>query len=746
MAKKKETEGKKYNNPNVMGLKAQVLEQPITETLETNYMPYAMSVIVSRAIPEIDGFKPSHRKLLYTMFKMGLLTGARTKSANIVGQTMKLNPHGDAAIYETMVRLSAGYEALLTPFVDSKGNFGKVYSRDMSYAASRYTEAKLSAICAEVFRDIDKDTVDFVDNYDGSMKEPTLLPTAFPNVLVSANSGIAVGMASMICGFNLNEVCETAINYLRDPEHDLFSTLPAPDFPTGGEIIYDRAEMESIYNTGRGSFKVRARWRYLQKENIIEIFQIPYTTTSEAIIDKVAELIKAGKVREINDMRDETDLGGLRLAIDLKRGVDPEKLMQKLFKMTTLQDAFPCNFNILIAGNPRVMGVREILDEWTAWRMESIRRRVYHELEKKREKLHLLQGLGRILLDIDKAIEIIRGTELESEVVPNLMMGFGIDQIQAEFVAEIKLRNINREYILKRTAETEALEKDIEELESILNSRRKIKGIIIDELKQINKKYVTPRKSTIVYADEIEEFDEEQQIEDYPVTLFLSKEGYFKKITAQSLRMSGEQKYKDGDRLNISFESTNRGELLFLTDRQQMYKARVSDFEDVKASVLGVYLPSRLQMDEGENIITMIDPGDYKAHLLFFFENGKAARVELSAYETKTNRKKLVNAYSDKSPLCSVIKLTRETDLCCFSSDDRALVFNSSLLQPKTSRSAQGVAVMSLKARRTLDRAKLLEETQIKNVPRYRVRSLPAAGALLRPEDREEQQMSLIEE
>ena len=746
MAKKKETEGKKYNNPNVVGLKAQVLEQPITETLETNYMPYAMSVIVSRAIPEIDGFKPSHRKLLYTMFKMGLLTGSRTKSANIVGQTMKLNPHGDAAIYETMVRLSAGYEALLTPFVDSKGNFGKVYSRDMSYAASRYTEAKLSAICAEVFRDIDRDTVDFVDNYDGSMKEPTLLPTAFPNVLVSANSGIAVGMASMICGFNLNEVCETTINYLRDPEHDLFSTLPAPDFPTGGEIIFDRAEMESIYNTGRGSFKVRARWRYLQKENIIEIYEIPYTTTSEAIIDKVAELIKTGKVREINDMRDETDLGGLRLAIDLKRGVDPEKLMQKLFKMTTLQDAFPCNFNILIAGNPRVMGVREILDEWTSWRMESIRRRVYHELEKKREKLHLLQGLGRILLDIDKAIEIIRGTELESEVVPNLMMGFGIDQIQAEFVAEIKLRNINREYILKRTAETEALEKDIEELEGILNSRRKIKNIIIDELKQINKKYVTPRKSAIVYADEIEEFDEEQQIEDYPVTLFLSKEGYFKKITAQSLRMSGEQKYKDGDRLNISFESTNRGELLFLTDKQQMYKARVSDFEDVKASVLGVYLPAKLQMDEGENIITMIDPGDYKAHLLFFFENGKAARVELSAYETKTNRKKLVNAYSDKSPLRSVLKLTGETDLCCFSTDDRALVFNSSLLQPKTSRSAQGVAVMSLKTRRTLDRAKLLEETQIKNVPRYRVRSLPAAGALLRPEDREEQQMSLIEE
>ncbi len=746
MAKKKETETKKYNNPNVLGLKAQVLEQPITETLETNYMPYAMSVIVSRAIPEIDGFKPSHRKLLYTMFKMGLLNGARTKSANIVGQTMKLNPHGDAAIYETMVRLSAGYEALLTPFVDSKGNFGKVYSRDMSYAASRYTEARLSAICAEVFRDIDRDTVDFVDNYDGSMKEPTLLPTAFPNVLVSANSGIAVGMASMICGFNLNEVCETTINYLRDPEHDLFSTLPAPDFPTGGEIIFDRTEMENIYNTGRGSFKVRAKWRYLQKENIIEILEIPYTTTSEAVIDKVAELIKAGKIREINDMRDETDLGGLRLAIDLKRGVDPEKLMQKLFRMTTLQDAFPCNFNILIGGYPKVMGVREILDEWTAWRMECVRRRVFHELEKKKEKLHLLQGLGRILLDIDKAIEIIRGTELESEVVPNLMMGFGIDQIQAEYVAEIKLRNINREYILKRTAETEALEKDIEELEGILNSRRKIKSIIIDELKQINKKYITPRKSAIVYADEIEEYDEQQQIEDYPVTLFLSKEGYFKKITAQSLRMSGEQKYKDGDRLNISFESTNRGELLFLTDKQKMYKARVSDFDDVKASVLGIYLPSRLQMDEGESIITMIDPGDYKAHLLFFFENGKAARVELSAYETKTNRKKLVNAYSDKSPLRAVVRLSGEADLCCVSDDGRAIVFNTALLQPKTSRSAQGVAVMTLKARRTLDRAKLLEETEIKNVSRYRVRSLPAAGALLRPEDREEQQMSLIEE
>ncbi|MBQ6403971.1 MAG: topoisomerase IV [Oscillospiraceae bacterium] len=746
MAKKKEKEVKQFDNPNVVGLRASVVEQPITETLETNFMPYAMSVIVSRAIPEIDGFKPSHRKLLYTMYKMGLLSGARTKSANIVGQTMRLNPHGDAAIYETMVRLSAGYQALLTPFVDSKGNFGKVYSRDMSYAASRYTEAKLSAICGEVFRDIDKDTVDFADNYDGSMQEPTLLPTAFPNVLVSANSGIAAGMASTICGFNLNEVCETTIQYLRDPYADLFETMPAPDFPTGGEIVYSRAEMENIYATGRGSFRVRARWRFLSKENIIEIYEIPYTTTSEAVIDKVAELIKAGKVREINDMRDETDLNGLRLAIDLKRGADPDKLMQKLFKLTTLQDSFPCNFNILVAGNPRVMGVREILEEWTAWRMESIRRRVYYELQKKREKLHLLHGLGKILLDIDKAIEIIRGTELESEVVPNLMMGFGIDQVQAEFVAEIKLRNINREYILKRTAETEELERAIEELEAVLNSRRRIKGIIIDELKQINRKFVTPRRTGLVYADDIEEFDDSDQTPDYPVTLFLSREGYFKKITAQSLRMSGEQKFKDGDALMTSFEASNRGELLILTNQQQMYKVRIADFEETKASVLGVYLPTRLQMDEGESVLAMIDPGDYRGHLLLVFENGKAARIELSAYETKTNRRKLINACSDKSPVRSVLLLREEIDVACFADDDRALVFNTSLLQAKTSRTTQGVGVMSLKARRTLREARPLAETSIKNVSRYRVRSLPAAGALLRNEDREEQQLSLIEE
>ncbi len=746
MAKKVQTEKKKNDNPNVVGLKAEVVEQPITETLETNYMPYAMSVIVSRAIPEIDGFKPSHRKLLYTMFKMGLLSGKRTKSANIVGQTMKLNPHGDAAIYETMVRLSAGYEALLTPFVDSKGNFGKVYSRDMSYAASRYTEAKLSDICAEIFKDIDKDNVDFADNYDGSMQEPVLLPTAFPNVLVSANSGIAVGMASMICGFNLNEVCETTINYLRDPECDILSTMPAPDFPTGGEIVYDRREMEEIYRTGRGSFKVRAKWRYLQKENIIEIYELPYTTTSEAVIDKVAELIKLGKIKEINDMRDETDLSGLRLAIDLKRGVDPEKLMAKLFKMTTLQDAFPCNFNILVAGNPRVMGVAEILEEWTAWRSDCIRRRVYFELQKKQEKLHLLKGLARILLDIDKAIDIIRNTELEADVVPNLMMGFGIDQVQAEYVAEIKLRNINREFILKRTGETEQLEKDIGELETTVNNRRKIKAIIIEELRQINKKYVLPRKTTLVYSDELTEYTEEETVDAYPVTLFLSREGYFKKITAQSLRMSGEQKYKDGDGLKLSFEATNASELLVLTDRQQMYKARVSDFEDGKASTLGIYLPTRLQMDEGESIVTVLDPGDYKDHLLFAFENGKIARVELAAYETKTNRKKLIGAYSDKSPLCSVLVLEGEKDILCKASDDRALIFHTSLLQPKSGRSTQGVAAMSLKAKRIMVSAEFAEGSSIKNTPRYRVRSIPAAGAVLKDEDKEFQQISLIEE
>ena len=747
MAKKKQPEQPKHrNDPNVEGLHAEVVEQPITETLEVNYMPYAISVIVSRAIPEIDGFKPSHRKLLYTMYKMGLLTGARTKSANIVGQTMRLNPHGDAAIYDTMVRLSRGYEALLTPFVDSKGNFGKVYSRDMAYAASRYTEAKLSGICTELFRDIDKDTIDFADNYDGSMKEPTLLPTSFPNILVSANTGIAVGMASQICGFNLNEVCETTINYLKDPECDLMQTLPAPDFPTGGEIVYDPDEMRAVYETGRGSFKVRSRWRYLKDENIIEIYEIPYTTTVEAIMDKAAEMVKAGKLREISDMRDETDLGGLKLAIDLKRGTDPDKLMAKLMKSTPLCDSFPCNFNILVAGNPRVMGVREILSEWTAWRTECVRRRVYFDLAKKRDKLHLLQGLKKILLDIDKAIAIIRSTELDAEVVPNLMIGFGIDQIQAEFVAEIRLRNINKEYILKRTEETDALEKDIADLEDILNSPRRVKKLIVDELKEINAKYPMPRKTGIVYAEDAEVELDEPEVENYPVTLFLSHEGYFKKITPQSLRMSGEQKYKENDGPAQEFEAENRDDLLIFTDKQQVYKVRVADFEDTKASVLGVYLPTRLEMDEGENVLCMIKPGDYSGDLLLFFENGKAARVSLSAYATKTNRKRLTGAYSDKSPLVSLLPLDGEREIAVFSTEGRALLFSSALLTPKTSRTTIGVALMNVKKKYVVERAVFAENSPITNAARYRARSIPVAGALLRDEDREEKQMSLIEE
>ena len=745
MAKKQPTQKNKFDNPNVIGLKAEVMEQPITETLEQNYMPYAMSVIISRAIPEIDGFKPSHRKLLYTMYKMGLLSGGRTKSANIVGQTMRLNPHGDAAIYETMVRLSKGYGALLTPFVDSKGNFGKVYSRDMSFAASRYTEAKLAPICGEIFRDIDRETVEFTDNYDGSMKEPRLLPTAFPNVLVSANTGIAVGMASQICGFNLEEVCRTEINYLSDPDCDLFETMPAPDFSTGAEIVYDRSAMDEIYRTGKGSFKMRSRWRYIQKENIIEIYEIPFTTTSEAIVDKVAELIKAGKIREINDMRDETDLSGLKLAVDLKRGTDPEKLMQKLFKLTPLMDSFSCNFNILVAGNPKVMGVREILSEWTAWRTECIKNRVYFEMCRKKEKLHLLQGLAKILLDIDKAIAIIRNTELESDVIPNLMMGFGIDKVQAEYVAEIKLRNINKEYILKRTSEIEELEHDIVELEDTLKNRRKVKAIISSELKAIIKKYPSPRRTGIVYASEIEEEPEDDPAEDYPVNVFLSNEGYLKKITPQSLRMSGEQKYKDGDGPKLSFESTNRAELLVFTDRQQVYKTKLSDFADTKASALGTYLPSQLEMDDGERVFTVILPGDYKKDLLLFFENGKIARIPLSAYETKTNRKKLINAYSDKSPLAEVLPISGECDIAAFSSDGRALVFNTSLLQVKASRSTQGVAGMSVKNKHKLVSAALLENTSVKNKSRYRVRSLPGAGALLKDEDRGETQMSLID-
>ena len=731
-------------DPNVMGLRADVVEQNITETLETNYMPYAMSVIVSRAIPEIDGFKPSHRKLLYTMYKMGLLSGARTKSANIVGQTMSLNPHGDAAIYDTMVRLSKGYGALLHPFVDSKGNFGKVYSRDMAWAASRYTEAKLAPICAELFRDIDSDTVDFVDNYDNSMKEPALLPTTFPNILVSANQGIAVGMASQLCGFNLGEVCDTTIAFLKNPEVRISETLLAPDFPTGGEILYDARVIEDIYNTGRGGVKVRARWRYDKKENLIEIYEIPYTTTSEAIMDKVAELIKAGKVKEISDMRDETDLSGLKLTIDLKRGTDPDKLMQKLFRSTTLQDTASCNFNVLIGGMPRVMGVRELLDEWCAWRTESVKRRVYFVLKKRQDKLHLLKGLKRILLDIDKAIKIIRETEKEADVVPNLMIGFGIDQVQAEYVAEIKLRNINREYILKRVEETASLESEIEDLEDTLARPSRIRKIIVSELEEVRKKYAEPRRTGILY-DFVEEAEAaEDMIEDYPVTLFLSQQGYFKKITPQSLRMSGEQKFKEDDSLRVSVESSNAAELMFFTDRAQVYKIRASDFADGKASLLGDYLPSKLGMDEGESVAGMVLPGDYSGYMIFFFENGKAAKVELSAYKTTSNRRRLTGAYSDKSPLRAMLHIKEDREIAVYSTEPRVLIVNTALLGVKSTRTTQGVALLTLKKKFTLDTVRLPEETGITDLARYRGRSIPATGALLKTEDSDDKQLSLI--
>ena len=746
MAKKK-TEPKAVHpaaDPNVMGLRGTVVEQPITSTLDENYMPYAMSVIVSRAIPEIDGFKPSHRKLLYTMYKMGLLTGNRTKSANIVGQTMRLNPHGDQAIYETMVRLAKGNESLLHPFVDSKGNFGKIYSRDMAYAASRYTEAKLAPICAELFRDLDCDAVDFVDNYDNTTKEPALLPTTYPNVLVSANQGIAVGMASQICGFNLGEVCDTTIQLLKNPDHDIATTLLAPDFSTGGQILCDPEELGRIYETGRGGVKVRAKYRYIKSENIIEIFEIPYSTSLEAILDKVSELMKAGKIKEISDMRDETDLSGLKLAIDLKRGIDPDKLMQKLFRLTPLQDTVSCNFNILIAGMPRVLGVKALLEEWLAWRTECVRRRVYFVLHKKQEKLHLLQGLKRILLDIDNAIEIIRQTEEEAEVVPNLMIGFGIDQVQAEYVAEIKLRNINKEYILKRVQETAALEEEIEDLEDTLQKPARIRKIIVGELEEVRKKYAQPRKTEIIFSHEAEYEEEPEETPDYPVTLFLSREGYFKKITAQSLRMSGEQKFKEGDGLFRQVEATNNTELMFFTDRQQVYKVRAADFADGKASLLGDYLPTKLGMDEEEKVIDLVLPGDYSGHVLFFFENGKCARVSLSAYATTSNRRKLTGAYSDKSPLAALVPLTEDRELALISTEPRALLLHTALLAPKTTRATQGVAVMNMKPRYHLDRVCTPEESGITNLARYRVRSIPAAGALLREEDQGREQMSLL--
>ena len=725
-------------NAHILGA-GEVVNQRITDTLETNYMPYAMSVILSRAIPEIDGFKPSHRKILYTMYKMGLLTGSRTKSANIVGSTMKLNPHGDVAIYDTMVRLSRGYEALLHPYVDSKGNFGKAYSRDMQWAASRYTEAKLDPLCNELFRDIDKDTVDFVDNYDGKLKEPTLLPVTFPSILVNANTGIAVGMASSICPFNLKEVCETAIALMQDEEHDVADTLKAPDFTGGGRILYDRAEMENIYRTGRGGIRVRAKYAYDKENNCIDVTQIPPTTTIEAIIDKIIDRVKAGVIREISDVRDETGLAGMKLTIDLKRGVDPEKLMQKLFRITPLEDTFSCNFNVLIAGVPRVLGVKELLNEWIAFRVECVRRRTFYDLTKSKDKLHLLQGLAKILLDIDKAVRIIRQTEEESEVVPNLMIGFGIDEVQAEYVAEIRLRHLNREYILKRTDETGKLEQEIAEMEDILAHRRKIQQIIIGELRDVIEKYSQPRRSELVYAADIVVEEEEEDTPDYPVHLFLTRDGYFKKITPLSLRMSGEQKLKDGDEITQTMESTNNRELLFFTNRCQVYKAKIADFDDTKASVLGDFIPAKLGMEEGENVIYMAVTKDYSGFMLFFFENGKVAKVELSAYETKTNRKKLVKAYSNKSLLAAARFAAEDCELVLQSSAGRLLLLHTGAIAPKSTKDTIGVAVMTLKRGQKLLHVRDYREGEFAKPHRYRTKNLPAAGALLSAEDEGEQ-------
>ena len=720
----------------------EVVEQRITRTLEENYMPYAMSVILSRAIPEIDGFKPAHRKLLYTMYKMGLLGPTRTKSANIVGQTMKLNPHGDAAIYDTMVRLSRGYEALLHPYIDSKGNFGKFYSRDMAWAASRYTEARLDDLCKALFNDIDKDTVDFVDNYDNTLKEPTLLPASFPSVLVNANTGIAVGMASSICPFNLAEVCQTTIALMRDPEHDIATTLLAPDFPGGGQLVYDAKSIQEIYRTGRGSFRVRARYSYDKSVNCIDITQIPPTTTVEAIVEKVVDLVKHGKLKEISDIRDETGLDGLKITIDLKRGVDPDRLMQRLFKFTPLEDSFSCNFNVLIAGVPRVLGVGDLLQEWVAFRIECVRRRTHFDLSKKRDKLHLLKGLQAILLDIDKAVAIVRNTEEEAEVVPNLMIGFGIDEVQAEYVAEIKLRHLNREYILKRTEEVGQLEKDIAELQGILDSKAKVKGIIIKELQAVAKQYGQPRRTMLLYSDELEEYREEEEIPDYPVHLFFTRDGYFKKITPQSLRMSGEQKLKEGDEVVQQLESTNNVDLLFFTDRAQVYKAKASDFGDTKASVLGEYIPAKLGMDEGENAIYMAVTKDYSGYMLFFFENGKVAKVNMESYATKTNRRKLLGAYSDKSPAASIAYIQEDCEFLLTSAQGRMLLMHTGAVQPKTTRNTQGVAAMTLRKGGRLLRAVPYAEGMLKKPDRYR-KNIPALGALPTPEETEGEQLTL---
>lgn len=722
----------------------EVVEQPIVSTIRENYMPYAMSVILSRAIPEIDGFKPSHRKLLYMMYKMGLLNGGRTKSANIVGATMKLNPHGDSAIYDTMVRLSRGYEALLHPYVDSKGNFGKFYSRDMAWAASRYTEAKLDAICNELFRDIDKDTVDFVDNYDNTMKEPSLLPVAFPSVLVNANTGIAVGMASNICSFNLREICETTAALIRDPDHDIKSTLPAPDFTGGCQIIYDENVINQVYETGRGSIKLRAKYVYDKSANCIDILSIPATTTCEVIIEKVIDLVKQGKVKEISDIRDETGIDGLKITIDLKRGIDADKLMTKLYRFTTLEDSYSCNFNVLIAGVPRVLGVKALLEEWIAFRIECVRRRTYFDRNKKADKLHLLRGLEKILLDIDKAVKIVRETDEESEVVPNLMIGFGIDEIQAEYVAEIKLRHLNREYILKRTKDLEDLEKEIAELDEILKSKARIKTIIVKELKSIAEKYGQPRKSIIIYDDVARYEEETVEIPDYPVNLFFTKEGYFKKITPQSLRMSGEQKLKDGDEIIQELEFTNNCDLLFFTDKCQVYKAKADDFAQTKASVLGDYVAAKLGFDEGENAVKMVATKDYKGMLLFAFENGKAAKVPLESYATKTNRKKLTGAYSDKSPLVGLLYIPEDEEVLFKASSGNMLLVHTGALALKTTRSTQGVAVLKPKKGHRLFSIERYKDGTFTNPKRYRTSSLPARGALPVNDDSKDEQLSLI--
>ncbi len=746
MPKKKQTKQPK-TKPIANGVIAgagDIVEQPIVTTIEENFMPYAMSVIMSRAIPEIDGFKPSHRKLLYTMYKMGLLTGARTKSANIVGATMKLNPHGDAAIYDTMVRLSRGYEALLHPYIDSKGNFGKFYSRDMAWAASRYTEAKLDPICNELFRDIDRDTVDFVDNYDNTMKEPTLLPASFPSVLVNANTGIAVGMASNICSFNLREVCETTAALIRDKDHDVITTLPAPDFSGGAQIIYNEETIREVYRTGRGSIRVRSIYSYDKSENCIDITNIPPTTTTEVIIEKVIDLVKSGKIKEISDIRDETGIDGLKITIDLKRGTDADKLMLKLFKLTTLEDSFSCNFNVLIGGVPMTLGVKELLNEWIAFRIECIRRRTFFDLNKKKDKLHLLEGLQLILLDIDKAIKIVRETDEEAEVVPNLMIGFGIDKIQAEYVAEIKLRHLNREYILKRTAEIEQLIKDIEDLEAILNSRARVKTIIVKELKEVADKYGKERKCPLLHLSEIDsDVSLEEEIPDYPVNLFFTKEGYFKKITPQSLRMSSEQKLKEEDAVITVVETTNNTELLFFTDKCQVYKAKVSDFGDTKASVFGDYIPAKLSMDEGESAVFMLNTKDYSGYLLFAFENGKVAKVDLKSYETKTNRKKLINAYSDKSPLAGIAFCETDTEFVITSSAGRMLLLHSGAIGLKSTKNTQGVAVMKLKKGHRVMSIVPYKEGRFSKPSRYSTRTLPAAGALPSQED-EATQLEII--